>query len=176
MQQCKDMNLRQMNRTYDIILQKRQLSSKDTAFDRVWHRGLLFKLRRMGISGSLLSWFSSYLDQRKQRVAIEGCLSDILFVKVGVPQGSILGPLLFLMYINDIVEDIGSYIKLFADDTSLYMIVEDPNSTADLMDADLRKIHSWAKQWLVKFNANKTEELIISRKNQTSYSSTTVNG
>ena len=134
------------------------------AFDRVWHRGLLFKLRRMGISGSLLSWFSSYLDQRKQRVAIEGCLSDILFVKAGVPQGSILGPLLFLMYINDIVEDIGSYIKLFADDTSLYMIVEDPNSTADLMDADLRKIHSWAKQWLVKFNANKTEELIISRK------------
>ena len=118
----------------------------------------------MVISGSLLSGCSSYLNQRKQRVAIEGCLSDILLVKAGVSQWSILGPLLFLIYINDIVKDIGSCIKLFADYTSLYIIVQDPNSTADLMDADLRKIHSWAKQWLVKFNANKTEELIISRK------------
>ena len=66
------------------------------AFDRVWHRGLLFKLRRLGLSGSLLNWFTSYLDNRYQRVAVEGSLSDILRVKAGVPQGSILGPLLFL--------------------------------------------------------------------------------
>ena len=134
------------------------------AFDRVWHRGRLFKLRLMGLSGTLLSWFSSYLDNRHQRVAVEGSLSDILQVKAGVPQGSILGPLLFLIYINDIVEEIGSCIRLFADDTSLYMIVEDPNSAADLMNNDLSKIHLWALQWLVKFNPNKTEELIISRK------------
>ena len=134
------------------------------AFDRVWHRGLLFKLRLMGLSGTLLSWFSSYLDNRHQRVAVEGSLSDILQFKAGVPQGSILGPLLFLICINDIVEEIGSCIRLFADDTSLYMIVDDPNSAADLMNNDLSEIHLWALQWLVKFNPNKTEELIISRK------------
>ena len=134
------------------------------AFDRVWHRGLLFKLRRLGLSGSLLNWFTSYLDNRYQRVAVEGSLSDILRVKAGVPQGSILGPLLFLVYINDIVDEIGTNIRLFADDTSLYMIVEDPNSAADLMNVDLSKIHTWAKQWLVNFNPNKTEELLISRK------------
>ena len=94
------------------------------AFDRVWHKGLLFKLRRMGISGPLLDWFRSYLDQRHQRVVIEGSYSDFLQVNAGVPQGSILGPLLFLLFINDIVVDIGSNIKLFADDTSLYLIVE----------------------------------------------------
>ena len=135
------------------------------AFDRVWHKGLLFKLRRMGISGPLLDWFRSYLDQRHQRVVIEGSYSDFLQVNAGVPQGSILGPLLFLLFINDIVVDIGSNIKLFADDTSLYLIVENPVMAADLMDTDLDKIHTWADTWLVKFNPHKTEELIISRKN-----------
>ena len=68
------------------------------AFDRVWHRGLLFKLRRMGICGPLLNWFQSYLNNRLQRVALEGCVSDYREIKAGVPQGSILGPLLFLIY------------------------------------------------------------------------------
>ena len=134
------------------------------AFDRVWHKGLLFKLRRMGITGSLLSWFRSYLGRRHQRVVLEGSYSDFLEVKAGVPQGSILGPLLFLIYINDIVNDIGSNIKLFADDTSLYIIVEDPATAANLMDSDLDKMHNWANAWLVKFNPHKTEEMVISRK------------
>ena len=94
------------------------------AFDRVWHRGLLYKLRRAGITGSLLSWFSHYLQDRKQRVVIPGASSNWSSVQAGVPQGSILGPLLFLLYINDIVEDIQSSIRLFADDTSLYIIVD----------------------------------------------------
>ena len=134
------------------------------AFDRVWHRGLLFKLRRMGITGPLLQWFQSYLENRYQRVAIEGCVSDYQKVQAGVPQGSILGPLLFLIYINDIVNDINSNIRLFADDTSLYLIVEDPETAADLMNSDLEKIHQWAQSWLVNFNPNKTEQMIISRK------------
>ena len=134
------------------------------AFDRVWHKGLLFKLRRMGVGGSLLEWFRSYLGQRQQRVVLEGSYSDYIYIKAGVPQGSILGPLLFLIFINDIVNDIGSNIKLFADDTSLYIIVEDPVMAANLMDIDLDRIHSWADSWLVNFNPHKTEELIISRK------------
>ena len=102
------------------------------AFDRVWHRALLFKLRRMGITGLLLNWFKSYLDRRFQRVVLEGLYSDFLAVNARVTQGSILGPLLFLVYINDIVNDIGSSIKLFADDTSLYIIVEDAIMAANL--------------------------------------------
>ena len=74
------------------------------AFDRVWHRGLLYKLRRIGISGSLLSWFANYLKDRKQRVVLPGASSNWSIINAGVPQGSILGPLLFLIYINDIVE------------------------------------------------------------------------
>ena len=66
------------------------------AFDRVWHRGLLFKLRRIGVVGRLLNWFASYLDHRLQGVAMEGSFSEYKEVKAGVPQGSILGPMLFL--------------------------------------------------------------------------------
>ena len=91
------------------------------AFDRVWHKGLLCKLRAAGISGSLLSWFESYLSERRQRVILPGTQSDWNYIYAGVPQGSILGPLLFLLYINDIVKDIQSNIRLFADDTSLLL-------------------------------------------------------
>ena len=101
------------------------------AFDRVWHRGLLFKLQSVGISGMLLQWFTDYLHNRKQRVVLPGANSDWTAVNSGVPQGSILGPLLFLLYINDIVENINSSIRLFADDTSLYIIVDNPVETAN---------------------------------------------
>ena len=84
------------------------------AFDRVWHKGLLYNFQTIGISGPLLSWFNDYLDNRRQRVVLPGAVSGWTSLKAGVPQGSILGPLLFLVYINDIVEDIHSTIRLFA--------------------------------------------------------------
>ena len=77
---------------------------------------------------------------------------------------SILGPLLFLLFINDIATDIGSNIRLFADDTSLFIIVENPDTAAELLNLDLEKIITWAKTWLVSFNPKKTESLLISRK------------
>lgn len=78
------------------------------AFDRVWHTGLLVKLRAIGISGKLLLWFENYLSNRRNRVTITNGTSEWLNINAGVPQGSILGPILFLIYINDIVLDINS--------------------------------------------------------------------
>ena len=134
------------------------------AFERVWHRGLLFKLESVGIVGNLLEWFTDYLDGRKQLVTLSGVKSDLLNITAGVPQGSILGPLLFLVYINDIVNNIDATINLFADDTSLYLIVDSPITCSDTLNKDLETIHSCANKWLINFNANKTESVIFSRK------------
>ena len=87
------------------------------------------------------TWFSDYLNDRKQRVVLPGASSSWTSVKAGVPQGSILGPLHFLLYINDIVEDINSSTRLFADDTSLHIIVDDPIQAAEQLNLDLAKIH-----------------------------------
>ena len=121
-------------------------------------------LEAAGISGSLLLWFRSYLTNRKQRVVLPGAESDWRYIRAGVPQGSILGPILFLLFINDIVDEIGCNIRLFADDTSLYITVENPDMAAELMNIDLDKIMKWAKKWLVLFNPIKTESFLASRK------------
>ena len=134
------------------------------AFDRVWHKGLIFKLESIGVSDSLLRWFSDYLVERKQRVVLPGAASSWKNIKAGVPQGSILGPLLILIYINDIVEDFHSSIRLFADDTSLYIIVDNPLLAANSLKADLTNLHTWASKWLVTFNPSKSESIIFSRK------------
>lgn len=134
------------------------------AFDRVWHKGLLFKLHSVGISGPLLLWFTDYLQNRKQRVVLPGVNSTWASVKAGVPQGSILGPLLFLLYINDIVENINSSIRLFADDTSLYIIVDNPVDAANQLNQDLSTLHHWATKWLVTFNPLKSETITFTRK------------
>ena len=111
-----------------------------------------------------MDWFSDYLTNRRQRVVLPGSCSDWSYLKAGVPQGSILGPLLFLIFINDIVNDINSNIRLFADDTSLYIIVDTPQNTASVMNNDLSKINIWATKWLATFNPAKSESLLITRR------------
>ena len=86
----------------------------------MWHKGLLFKLKQNGINGKLLSWISNYLSNRKQKVIVKSSSSSLQVVTAGVPQGSVLGPLLFLIYVNDIAESVLSLTRLFADDSSLY--------------------------------------------------------
>ena len=105
----------------------------------------------------------------KIHVVLPGASSSWTSVKAGVPQGSILGPLLFLLYINDIVEDINSTIRLFADDTSLYIIVDDPIQAAEQLNLDLAKIHHWADKWPVTFNPGKSESILLSRKHNKPY-------
>ena len=118
----------------------------------------------IGCSDNVLKWFASYLSGRRQRVVLNGQTSDWTLSLAGVSQGSILGPLLFLLYINDIVKHIGCSIQLFPDDTSLYIIVECPNAAARCLNADSQTISQRAEDWLVNFNANKTLSMIISRR------------
>ena len=108
------------------------------AFDRVWHRGLLHKLSGIGCSDEALQWFSSYLTGRKQHIVVGGQASEWDPVEAGVPQGSILRPLLFLIYINDIVRNIGASIRLFANDTSLYIVMDSPLSSAAIINSRLK--------------------------------------
>ena len=97
------------------------------AFDKVWHEGLVFKLKQNGIEGNLLTLLNNYLTKRKQHVVINGMESNWGIIKAGVTQGSVLGPLLFLIYINDLEKDIKSSVKFFADDAIplIFSIVHD---------------------------------------------------
>jgi len=128
---------------------------------KLWHEGLLFKLCQSGIDDRLLAWLRDYLCDTKQRVVLSDATSDIVSITTGVSQGSILSPRLFLVYINDIETDIHSPIRLFADDTTLYIEVDDPQRAVDCINADLAKIQSWAKSWPVTFNPWKTESLLF---------------
>ena len=134
------------------------------AFDKVWHAGLLRKLEALGVQSPLLQWFESYLCNRKQRVVIEGQCSDWRTITSGVPQGSVLGPLLFLIYINDITDDLASLPLIYADDTTLLEIVDDPVVSAGRLNSDLHKISVWADKWLVTMNPVKSRNVIFSLK------------
>ena len=116
------------------------------AFDKVWHEGLLFKLKQNGVDGNLFKFFECYLSNRYQRVGLNGQYSEYSQIKSGVPQGSVLGPLLFLIYINDLEKGIRSNIKFYADDTMLYSIVHDPVNSANDLNHDLDLIQKWAHQ------------------------------
>ena len=137
------------------------------AFDKVWHDGLIFKLTQNGISGNLLLFFKNYLQNRKQRVVINSSASNYSSIESGVPQGSVLGPLLFLIYINDLEVGIESNIKFFADDTMLYNVCHDANMIASKLNKDLKTIQEWAYQWKMVFNPDPTKqanEILFSRR------------
>ena len=111
------------------------------AFDKVWHDGLIFKLKQNGISACLLQLFENYLPNRNQRVVLNGSLSNYSVIESRVPQGSVLGPLLFLIYINDLERNIKSNIKFLADDTMLFPTIKSPVITAEDLNHDLAIIN-----------------------------------
>ncbi len=134
------------------------------AFDKVYHDGLLHKLQTLGISGSLLEWFRGYLTNRKQRVVLNGQASSWQYTNAGVPQGSILGPLLFLVFINDLVDSLITNPYLFADDTSLLEIIDNVVESSIRLNTDLLSLQDWASQWRVTFNELKSVYMVFSRK------------
>ena len=122
----------EIHESFDRNLEVRSIYlDMSKAFDKVWHEGLIFKLEQNGIDGKLLNLFKNYLSNRKQRVVLNGMESNWGDIRAGIPQGFVLGPLLFLIYINDLEEGIESHVKFFADDTSLFSIVMDPTTSAD---------------------------------------------
>ena len=138
------------------------------AFDKVWHDGLIFKMRQNGISGNLLKLFQNYLSNRKQRVVLNGFSSDYCTIGSGVPQGSVLGPLLFLIYINYLENDIKSNVKICSDVTMLFSVVNNPVISANELNHDLKVKSQWAYEWKVNFNPDlnkQATELLFSCKN-----------
>ena len=130
------------------------------AFDKVWHNGLLFKLESYGISDCLFTLIEDFLRNRQQRVVLKGKSSGWSSVTSGVPQRSVLGPLFFLAYINDLVDNISSEAKLFADDTSLFTVVYDVDVAADKLNRDIEIISNLAHHWKMQFNPNKNKQAI----------------
>ena len=139
------------------------------AFDSVPHNELLFKLKSLGISGTLWLWFKSYLFNRRQCVKINNKYSYLLPVLSGIPQGSILGPLLFLVYVNDIPDYItNSLLYLFADDTKCLKTISDPADSIKLQD-DIDSLNHWSEKWSLLFNHTKVVQISFRSHLPTSY-------
>ena len=136
------------------------------AFDTVNHTILLDKLETMGVRGLENKWFKNYLSGREQQVSINGLLSEPGIVTCGVPQGTTLGPLLFLIYINDLGRIIEhSKIQLFADDTILYSIHKSGKQTNDNLQKDLNQVYLWCRANKISINAGKSNTMTISFNN-----------
>ena len=133
------------------------------AFDKVPHQRLLLKLEHYGISGHTLLWIKDFLTARTQRVILDGAQSQSADVVSGVPQGTVLGPLLFLVYINDLPERVSSTARLFADDCLLYRTISSENDSR-LLQSDLNELQKWEDTWLMSFNPEKCEVLRITNK------------
>ena len=119
------------------------------------------------MEGDFYNILKNYLQNRKQKVVLKGQYSSWLDINAGVPQGSVLGPLLFLIYINDLPENLVSVSKLFADDTSIFSTVSDINKTSEDLNQDLSTVNNWAFQWKMVFNPDPNKqatEVIFSRK------------
>ena len=137
-----------------------------------WHDGIIYKLTQNGMSGNLLNLLQDFLKERKQRVVLNGQVFTRWNINAGVPQGSILDPLLFLIYINDLTEGVTTNVKLFADDASLFSVAHDTRTFSKDLYKDLETINNWDFQWKMNFNPDSTrqaQEIIFSSKAKKMY-------
>ena len=133
------------------------------AFDMVPHKLLLHKLEKYGICGQLLQWLEHFLTKRKMRVVVDGEASQDADVLSGVPQGTVLGPILFLVHLNDLPESILSSVRLFADDCLLYRVIRNLQDHL-ILQQDLKNLEEWASKNGMKFNATKCYVLPVKQK------------
>ena len=138
------------------------------AFDTVPHKRLLNKLKAYGISGNLLNWIEAFLSGRMQAVKVNGILSKTDPVISGIPQGSVLGPILFIIFINDILDNISSEGFLFADDTKVFRSIQS-KADADALQADINTLEEWSNTWLLRFNPKKCHVLSLGKIEDTMY-------
>ena len=132
------------------------------AFDKVNHLKLLYKLSCLGVKGNTLNWIQSFLIGRTQTVVLDGESSEEVKVTSGVPQGSVLGPLLFLLYINDLPENIQSQVRIFADDTAVYLTVTNMQDS-QVLQSDLESLQHWERTWDMEYNPGKCQVIHITR-------------
>ena len=151
-------------------------------FNRVWHAGPLHKLGSYGISGQIFGLISSFLSNRWLGVVLDGKSSQEYPVNAGVPQGSILGPTLFLLYINDLPDDVICNIAIYADDTTLYSKCDQASDLwqqlelASKLESDLQETVYWGRKWLVDFNGGKTQLVLFDQSNITGTTDVKMNG
>ena len=130
------------------------------AFDKVPHRRLGSKLKSYGIQGPVLRWIENFLNGRTQKVVVNGAESEWRDVLSGIPQGSVLGPLLFVIYINDMPDTVPSPTYLFADDTKMYRVIRNEMETCHLQ-TDINTLQSWSRLWLLEFHEDKCKHMHI---------------
>ena len=145
------------------------------AFDTVPNKRLLSKLKSYGISGEVWCWLEDFLYERKQKVCVGNGESSWGEVKSGIPQGSVLGPVLFLIYVNELPSLVSSKIKLFADDTKIYRAIRD-NQDVEALQTDLDTLARWTDSWLLKFNTGKCKVMHCGRNNPASTYTLTQDG
>jgi len=134
------------------------------AFDKVPHKRLMLKIKSLGIIDKIYNWMEDWLKGRVQRVILLGSSSKWIRVTSGVPQGSVLGPLLFLIYINDIDDSVCNSLLKFADDTKVFSIVSDINDVNKLQ-YDLKNLCKWSEDWLMLFNVDKCKVMHFGNNN-----------
>ena len=131
------------------------------AFDKLSHRALHYKLQLLGFDDHLLKWLTDFLKDRRQRVVLGSAMSSWLDVISGVPQGSVLGPLLFIVFINDLPRSVKNCMcKLFADDTKLLSLIRNITDIARVQ-TDIDALVKWASDWLMSFNVDKCKYMIV---------------
>ena len=134
------------------------------AFDCVPHQRLMKQVQSFGITGDASKWLEAFLSNRKQKVRVNGAESNWAPVLSGIPQGSILGPVLFSLFVNDLPGEVSSFISLFADDTKIFLPLTNDDSAMQLQE-DLWKLEQWAKIMLMKFHPLKCKVLHLGRNN-----------
>ena len=134
------------------------------AFDKVPHGRLVQKIKSHGIRGELARWIQNWLGHRRQRVVVEGWFSEWRSVTSGLLQGSVLGPLLFVIYINDLEENIAGLISKFADDTKIAGVA-DSDEDCQRIQQDIDRLENWVEKWQIEFNPDKCEVMHFGRSN-----------